>query len=294
VKIVFIGTVEFSKSALLALVKLQADIVGVATMQASSFHSDFVDLSPICEQYSIPCNYVSDINAQTSLRWIAKLRPDIIFCFGFSQLLKREILAMAPIGVIGYHPAKLPQNRGRHPIIWALARGLSRTASSFFYIDEGVDSGDIISQVDIEISYADTARTLYDKLTAAAIQQIGSFLPTLIAGCCHRIAQDSSQACYLRKRTKQDGRIDFRMSSKAIYNLVRALSEPYPGAYVVYQDREIAIWEAEEVTNSCENCEYGKIIDVLDKGIVVKCYNNAILLKRHGFAQMPKVGEYII
>ena len=119
-RIVYIGTVEFSRKALEKLINLKADVVGVLTKEKSSFNSDFVDLLDICRQNNIPYKYVEDINSSENVSWIKKLKPDITFCFGFSQLLKKEILETPTMGVLGFHPAQLPQNRGRHPIIWAL------------------------------------------------------------------------------------------------------------------------------------------------------------------------------
>lgn len=114
-KIVFIGTVEFSLKALKKLIELESNIVGVCTKKSSTFNSDFADLSPICEDNNINYRYVNNINDAESTQWIKSLNPDIIFCFGYSFLIKKELLDLTPI--IGYHPAKLPQNRGRHPII---------------------------------------------------------------------------------------------------------------------------------------------------------------------------------
>ena len=88
----------------------------------------------------------------------------MIFCFGWSSLLKERVLNIPPMGVIGYHPAKLPENRGRHPLIWAIALGLENSASTFFFMDKGADSGDILSQVDFNISYQDDAQSVYQKV----------------------------------------------------------------------------------------------------------------------------------
>ena len=100
-----------------------------------------------------------------------ELGPDAIYCFGWSHLLSQEVLRAAPLGCVGYHPALLPWNRGRHPIIWALALGLSQTGSTFFLMDEGADTGDILSQRTVPIEDEDDAGTLYEKLKAVACNQ---------------------------------------------------------------------------------------------------------------------------
>jgi len=114
-KIVFIGAVTFSEKTLEKLIVLKADIVGVCTLEKSSFNADHVDLTQLCMKHNIPVRYTTDINSDENISWIKILVPDVIFCFGWSRLLKIDLLNLAPLGVLGYHPAALPANRGRHP-----------------------------------------------------------------------------------------------------------------------------------------------------------------------------------
>lgn len=291
-KIVFIGIVEFSRKSLEKLIVLGADIAGVITKEKSGFNADFSDLTDVCNRNGIPCRYVTDINLQENIEWVRDLKADIVFGFGFSQIFKNGIMTAAPMGVIGFHPAKLPKNRGRHPIIWPLILGLEKTASTFFFMNEGADSGDILSQVDIDITYEDDARTLYDKVTETALKQIEEFLPKLQDKTYTRIPQDHSKTNSWRKRHKNDGRIDFRMGSRAVYNLVRGLTKPYVGAHVFYKSKEIKVWQVKEVGVKLPNIEYGKVLDVKNNEILVKCYDNAVLLVKHDFEEPPEHGEY--
>ena len=130
--IVFIGAVKFSEMALQKIHSLNVNISGICTLKESSFNSDFCDLSLFADQHNIPYLYVEDINSPATISWIKQKEPDFIFCFGFSRLLKKEILELPVHGVLGYHPAELPFNRGRHPLIWALVLGLKKTGSTFF------------------------------------------------------------------------------------------------------------------------------------------------------------------
>ena len=180
-KIVFIGAVKFSESCLKCLIEMNVDIAAVCTLHESSFNADHVDLTPLCNKNHIPVSYTSDINSEDSINWIKSHDPDIIFCFGWSRLLKKEILNIAPLGVIGYHPAALPKNRGRHPIIWSLVLGLAKTASTFFFMDEGADSGDILSQELVNIDFHDNATILYRKIIETALKQIEHFYPKLLS-----------------------------------------------------------------------------------------------------------------
>ncbi|MEO1942807.1 MAG: formyltransferase family protein, partial [Candidatus Thioglobus sp.] len=178
-RVVFIGTVEFSLRVLEKLINLNVNLIGVCTKKTPTFNSDFADLKPLCISNKTPCLCVDDINSYNSIEWIKNLNPDIIFCFGWSSLIKKEVLSIAPMGVVGYHPTALPKNRGRHPLIWALVLGLEKSASTFFFMDEGADTGDILSQVGFEISYQDDAQSIYKKVVNIALAQIEEFVPKL-------------------------------------------------------------------------------------------------------------------
>ena len=290
---VFIGTVEFSLRSLEKLIGLNVNLVGVITKESSSFNSDFVDLKSLCISNGIPCLYVDDINSLDSIKWIKDLNPDVIFCFGWSSLIKKEILNIAPMGLVGYHPTKLPMNRGRHPLIWALALGLEESASTFFFMDEGADTGDILSQVDFEISYQDDARSIYDKVSDMALCQIEDFIPRLKQGKYSKVKQDGLRSNSWRKRNEIDGLIDFRMSSRAIYNLTRALTKPYVGAHIKYRGKNISIWKVKEVDVVKENIEPGSVLNANNKSFIVKSYDGAVEVIGHDFKILPKVGEYL-
>lgn len=292
-RIFFIGTVKFSKRTLEKLIELDADIVGVATKSKSNFNSDFADLTTLCKTNGIPYKYIKDINAPHTIEWIAGLKPDVIFCFGWSSLIKEQLLSLSPLGVVGYHPAELPMNRGRHPIIWALILGLNRTASTFFFMKKGADEGDILSQTIVPIGLDDDASSLYEKLVLAALDQIKIFLPLLANNNYKREIQNHSLANNWRKRGMADGKIDFRMSTKAIYNLVRGLTRPYVGAHIELKEKGIKVWKVSFGDNDCKNLEPGKILSISGRKIEVKTYDSSIWLVDHEFEVLPEVNEYL-
>jgi methionyl-tRNA formyltransferase len=292
-RVVFIGTVEFSLRVIEKLIALNVNLVGVCTKESSSFNSDFADLAPVCSANLIPYLYVNNINSDENIDWIEKLNPDVIFCFGWSSLLKERVLNIPPMGVIGYHPAKLPENRGRHPLIWAIALGLENSASTFFFMDKGADSGDILSQVDFNISYQDDAQSVYQKVINVAVNQIEEFIPKLQSGKYKKIKQSDINSNIWRKRNELDGLIDFRMSSRSIYNLTRALTRPYIGAHINYNKGSFSVWGVKEINNSQQNIEPGKVLESNGKTFVVKTYDGAIEVVNHNFKILPKVGGYL-
>jgi len=292
-RIVLIGSVQFSLDAGKAVVDAGGDIVGVITRTSSKQNADFVSLEPFAKENSAELYLAKKNDQEDMLDWLKKIRPDVIFCFGWSYLLKSEILNLPPLGVVGFHPTLLPSNRGRHPIIWALVLGLEETGSTFFVMDEGADSGDILSQETIDIKYEDNAESLYNKITSTAITQIKKFVPLLQRDEYKPVRQDSSQANYWRKRGKSDGKIDWRMSSYPIYNLVRALSKPYIGAHAEYNGEDIKIWRVKEVKVDCNNIVAGQIISVDENSFVVKCGVGAVEVLEHGFKNSFKEGDSI-
>lgn len=294
-KAVFIGCVESSAVFLKILIEQKADIVGVITKKESKVNADFVDLSEISQKNKIPCLYVNNINDVQTYDFVKNLRPDIGFCLGWSQLLKKDLLDMFPKGVIGFHPAALPQNKGRHPLIWALALGLTETASSFFILEEGADTGKVISQEKVPILYEDNARTLYDKVMAVAKVQLKELWNQLSKDEVHVIECSGQKGNAWRKRSKSDGKIDWRMSSRTIYNLVRALSEPYVGAHFEYDNKEYKIWETRELEDKqYKNMEFGKIVDVGEQGMfTVKTGDGLIEVVYYDGGFTPQVGMYL-
>jgi methionyl-tRNA formyltransferase len=292
-KIVFIGAVEFSKVTLEHLIYLNANIVGVCTSEKSDFNSDHFDLSHACKFHKIPYIHTSDINSSESIGWIRDKKPDVIFCFGWSRIIRASLLNLPRIGVIGFHPSALPLNRGRHPIIWSLVLGLKKTGTTFFLMDEGVDSGDIISQQEIKIQDNDDAGSLYNKIIENALVQIEAFLPLLYLGTFERIKQDIALSNQWRKRSKIDGEIDWRMNAVSINNLVRGLTKPYGGAHFLFKKNEFKVWKCSVIENPSENFEPGKVIEKTEHGIVIKCGEGAICLLETEPKFNAKVGDYL-
>ena len=275
-KIVFIGAVVFSARALSELISTGANIVGVCTLKKSNFNADHQDLSPIANSFGIPICPEENINSQEAIDWISKQSPDVIFCFGWSRLLCERLLSLPPLGVIGFHPTALPANRGRHPIIWALVLGLDSTASTFFKMDEGADTGEIISQVILDIRSSDDASTLYERITNVALAQLRDFVPKLANRSLQPTPQKHKLANSWRKRTSLDGCIDWRMAATCIHNLVRGLTHPYVGAHFVYKNQSINVWKTEIILNIPRNIEPGKVLEVTDSTLLIKAGIDAI------------------
>lgn len=294
-RIVFIGTVEHSLQMLKVIIGEKMKIVGILTADDNGDNSDYADLGPVASHNKIPIMRTRDINSHKVINWIQELSPNVIFCIGWSRLIDKKILQIPSIGVIGYHPAALPLNRGRHPLIWALVLGLKRTSSTFFFMDESADTGDIIDQRQIAINQDDDASTLYKKMVKVARKQIKDILPSLIDGNYNRISQNNLESNVWRKRDNKDGQIDWRMSATSIYNLVRGLTKPYVGAHFVTEGKEYKVWKSRVV--SCintDNVEPGKVIDVnRDRIPCIMCGDDCIELLEVDPVLSTSKGSYL-
>ncbi|MEI4769602.1 formyltransferase family protein [Psychrobacillus sp. FJAT-51614] len=294
-RIVYIGCVLSSEHFLKAIYHYtNAKIVGIVTKTQSDFNTDHVSLALFAEQQNI--DWLDYKDQENLLNWIHEKRPDVIYCFGWSHLLPREIYSIAKVGAIGYHPALLPQNRGRHPIIWALALGLKETGSTFFYLAEDADSGDILNQIVVEITENDDANSLYQKLLEIGEKQVIQMTNDLMSNRIIPISQDNNKANYWRKRSKKDGEIDWRMGSNTIIQLIKALTKPYVGAHFVYQNQEYKVWAAKEVQlggQEYKNVEPGKVLKVNSDSFTVKTGDGVIEILNSDSHIIPKTGEYL-
>ncbi len=275
-RIVFIGTVEFSLHCLKEIFDHGGHVVAVLTSprEKARFNSDYADLQTLSNSKNVPTYFIHRWHDPQTVSIIRSLKPDVIFVFGISHIIPKEIMEIPPLGCVGVHPALLPANRGRHPLIWALVKGLKKSGLTFFFIDEGVDSGDILWQKSFAITLNDDARSLYDKIKALASEAIQDFLPKLASGDAPRTPQDHSKANYLRKRTEKDGEIDWAAPATQTYNLIRALTHPYVGAHTYFESAKTILWQSRlpnsEMSSDALKLDPGTVFDKNDKGLSIR------------------------
>jgi UDP-4-amino-4-deoxy-L-arabinose formyltransferase/UDP-glucuronic acid dehydrogenase (UDP-4-keto-hexauronic acid decarboxylating) len=186
-----------------------------------------------------------DVNTPAWIEKVLRLTPDVLFSFYFRRMLSQDILKIPPSGAYNLHGSLLPAYRGRAPVNWAIANGERETGVTLHYMTLKPDAGDIAGQQAVEIEFEDTARTLYDKLCAAAREMLAVVLPLIREGRAPRIPQDLTKGSYYGGRSPEDGRIDWAWPVVRIYNLIRAVTDPYPGAFGFLPGGEkILIWWA--------------------------------------------------
>jgi len=246
-KIVFIGGVRFSHAILEIILKenIQIDAVFSYDKSKEKNYSDYISFDEITKRHKIKHIEVMNINDTKNVKLINEIQPDIIFVFGWSQLLNNEILKIPKLGVIGSHPTELPKYRGRAPIPWSIIKGLKKSALTFFYIQEGIDDGDIVTQKQFEITDVDDATSVYEKITVLGKKMLSEILPLLESNKITSKKQNSE--LFIEnwpKRTPLDGKINWSKSAKEIHNLIRATTFPYPGAYTFFKNKKLIIWKS--------------------------------------------------
>jgi methionyl-tRNA formyltransferase len=175
---------------------------------------------------------------------IRQLRPDLIFSFSYRVVIPAAILDLAPLGAFNIHGALLPRYRGRACVNWAVLRGETRTGVTLHHMTARVDEGRIVDQEAVTIDPDDTAHDVFLKMIPAARKMLRRSLPAILEGNARGYEQDESQATYFGRRRPEDGLIDWSKPAREIYNLVRALTHPFPGAFAFLGGRKLLIWSA--------------------------------------------------
>ncbi len=236
---VFIGAVEGSAKALDALCKagLPPQLVVTLPLDLAHRHSDFADLGPICDAYSVPLHRSPKSEAPETLQRIAEVGPDLILVIGWSQLCGPALRILPKIGNLGFHPSALPRLRGRGVIPWTILLGLRETGASLFWLGDGADTGAIASQRLIPVDpERETAATLYEKQITALSEMLPALVMRIADGDIPADPQDDSLASVCARRRATDGYIDWSRPAEEIERLIRAAGPPYPGAFTHNED----------------------------------------------------------
>jgi len=222
----------------------------------------------IAKKHNLNFSYFSDINAEATIKFIEEANPDLLFVVGLSQLIKPELIDLPTVGCVGYHPTMLPEGRGRAAIAWIIF-GKAKAGATFFMIDDGVDSGDIIGQVPVTLNGTEYPQEVIDNIMDAIDELLDDLLPELKKGLINLQKQDDSKATYLGRRKPEDGLIDWSQKAKEIALLVRAVSRPLPGAFTFLSGRKVIIWKAKELETKKYIGEPGRIALVEENSILV-------------------------
>jgi methionyl-tRNA formyltransferase len=193
----------------------------------------------------VPVHTPEKVGTPEWVERIAQMRPDLILSVYYRNMISMKILNLARLGAFNMHGSLLPKYRGRAPINWAVLHGEPRIGMTLHRMVKEADAGNIVDQEGVDIGPRDTAEQAFRKALPCARRILGRQIDALLSGAAPETPQDASQATYFGGRTPEDGRIDWAQSSRQIFNLVRAVTDPYPGAFSDVGPARLMVWWAE-------------------------------------------------
>lgn len=278
---VVLGTSELTLCLAKNVIKNGCRIVALVSMPKEHRPNNSVGIADFAAKQSIPYFEFEDINSPESKKIITEIAPDFILS-SWPKMIDKSIISIPKRMVIGSHPAALPYNRGRHPLHWHIALGIKDTFISFFNMDEGVDSGNILIQEPFSIEESDNINDANNKMVDAASFGLRKLIEILKKD--HSYAgktQDQTKASVWRKRDAFDVMIDFRMSIRMIKRLIRSFSYPYPCAKLIYKTDSIKISSFGSIKYNDENTirlMHGEILKIIDRSLFIKADDGVIEL----------------
>jgi methionyl-tRNA formyltransferase len=252
-KIVFMGTPEFSVPCLQALIEFKEEVVAIVC-QPDKPKGRWLEVIPpptkvLAEQHGISVLQPLKIKTEEFFNELKKISPDLICVVAYGKILPKNILDLPTYGCINVHASLLPKYRGAAPINWTIIRGEKITGITTMKMDEGMDTGDMLLKGEMPIDDEDTGETLSEKLSNIGAKVLIETIRLIKEGRLNSIPQDHSQASYAPMLKKEDGKIDWEKSAEEIRNLIRG-ALPWPGAYTTLNGKLFKIYKARVVEGS--------------------------------------------
>jgi len=288
-RIVFMGTPDFAVPCLDALVNNGYNIVGVVTQPDKPVGRKQSELkAPAVKEAALKHGIKTilqpeKIKTSEFLESLSKLKPDLIVTAAYGRILPKTVLDLPEYGCINVHASLLPKYRGAAPIQWALINGDEKTGITTMFMDEGMDTGDILLTKEIAIEPDMNSQELFDRLKELGAETLLETLKALECGTLKRIPQDHTRAVYAPMITKETGLIDWNKSAREIHNLVRGVN-PWPGAYTFYKSKRMKVWKTQVLDSStaiapenAADADFLKIAASQPPGKIIKITKQSII-----------------
>ncbi|NPU85347.1 MAG: methionyl-tRNA formyltransferase [Syntrophaceae bacterium] len=279
--ILFMGTPEFATPSLKALIRAGYPVVGVVTQpdrpKGRGKHLAPPAAKVKAEELGIEVFQPERVRDGSFLDTLRRLRPDLVAVAAFGQILPKAVLEAPPLGCLNVHPSLLPKYRGAAPINWTLIRGERVTGVTIMFMDEGMDTGDILLQEETPIGAEENAGELHDRLAVSGAGLLVRTIDGLLAGTVRRRPQESNLATLAPRLTKEHGLIRWEQPAAEIVNLVRGLA-PAPCAYTWLDGKQVKVFSASAQEQPATEPP-GKIRALVDAGLAVSAGDGVVLLK---------------
>ncbi len=245
-RILFFGYSEVGYECLDFLLRRGENVVALFTHEDNPNEKIWFKTPALAaRERGVPVFTPEKIGTPEWLERIAALRPDLILSVYYRNMIGTKILALAPLGAFNLHGSLLPKYRGRAPINWAVLHGEPRIGMSLHRMVKAPDAGAVVDQEGVDLGPKDTAEQAFRKVLPCARRIFERQIDALLAGTAKETPQDEAQATYFGGRKPEDGRIDWTKSSREIFNLIRAVTDPYPGAFTDVGPARLMVWWAD-------------------------------------------------
>lgn len=275
------GSPDFAVPPLKSLIDSPYQVVGVVTQpdrqKGRGYNFAPTPVKETALAYGLPILQCAKVNLPENIEQIRAWQPDIMVVVAFGQLLKKELLQLPPLGVINIHASLLPAYRGAAPIHWAIIRGEKKTGVTTMYIDEGMDTGNIILQKEVPIGPDDDTGTIHDFLSQEGAQLLLRTLEAIEAGTAPSIAQDEALASYAPLLKKEDELLDWSKSSRALHDHIRGMA-PWPVAYTLLDGKRLKIWRS-AFREGAKHEQPGQVLEIGRDGIWVACGEGELMIR---------------
>lgn len=280
-KVVFMGTPDFSVGALEALVKAGHEVTAVVTQpdrqKGRSLEMSFSPVKECALRYELPVFQPEKIKTAEAVEVLRGYEADIFVVAAFGQILSKEILEMPKYGCINIHASLLPKYRGAAPIQWAILNGDAITGVTIMQMNEGLDTGDILTTKEVEISAEETGESLFDKLAIAGAELLIETLPEIEKGTLTPIKQEEEKASHVRMLTKEMGKIDWEKEAIVLERLVRGMNS-WPSAYCRLRNKNMKVWRA-AVLEEDTDARPGEIVNVTKDALYIQTGKGQLVLQ---------------
>jgi UDP-4-amino-4-deoxy-L-arabinose formyltransferase/UDP-glucuronic acid dehydrogenase (UDP-4-keto-hexauronic acid decarboxylating) len=203
----------------------------------------FESAAAVARAHGVPVLTPASPNAPEVVARLAAADADVFLSVWYRRLLGESLLALPRVAAVNLHPSLLPAYRGRSPLNWVLVNGETRTGLTLHHMVPEADAGDIIAQIPLDIGPGDTALILYERMVKAGVDLLEHWGPAVLAGTAPRSPQDHTRATLVPRRRPEDGRIAWTWPATRTANMIRAVTHPYPGAFVGDGDARLFLWE---------------------------------------------------
>lgn len=277
-RIIFMGTPDFSVPTLQSLIDSKHEVIAVVTQpDKPKGRGKTVQMTPVKElalQYEIPVYQPQKAKTPEFIEEIKTLQPDVMVVIAFGQILNKDLLEVPKHGCVNIHASLLPQYRGASPIQWAVLNGDKETGITTMMMDVGMDTGDMLEKLVIPLEEKETGGSLFDRLSTLGGSLILSTLAKIEDGTIVRIPQVHEDATHVQKIAKSMGNIDWMQDGVVIERLIRGLN-PWPSAFTYWNGKMVKIWDA-DVVESNASAPCGAVLEAFGNRLLVQTGKGAL------------------